>query len=118
MSGIETAELNFLLDRAGAVIAFQEKDQSWAGALAFSSEEKARRFIETSRVEVSEIATLATDDEEGIAGLIAVLKKRPIRYLLLDLDYRTGECQQVDFEGARLGRAVARQFAPKHKNES
>ncbi len=118
MSGLETAELHFLLDRAGAVIAFQEKDQSWAGALAFSSQENARRFIEISRVEVSEIATLATDDQEGIAGLIAALKQRPIRYLLLDLDYRTGECRQVDFEGARLGRAVARQFTAKDRERS
>jgi len=67
-----------VLDRAGAVIAFQEKDQSWAGALAFSSEENARRFIETSRVEVSEIATLATDDQEGIAGLIAARLGRSV----------------------------------------
>jgi hypothetical protein len=104
------AELHFLLDRAGAVIAFQEKEQSWAGALAFSNEETARRFIAASRVEVAEIASIAADDQEGIAGLIAALKKRPIRYLLLDLDYRTGACRQVEFEGNRLGKSLARQF--------
>lgn len=113
MSAIPAAELHFLLDRSGAVIAFQQKDESWAGALAFSTEEHARRFIAASRVDAAEIAAIATDDHEAIAALLAALKKRPIRYLLLDLDYRTGQCQQVEFAGARLGRAVARQFEPK-----
>ena len=44
MKALALKELHFLLDAGGALIAFQEKDQSWAGALVFSSEELARKF--------------------------------------------------------------------------
>jgi hypothetical protein len=110
VNSLDCRELNFLLDREGGIIAFQEKEQSWAGALVFSSEELAHRFIAASRLEVAEVAAVASDDHESIAGLITAMKKRPIRYLLLDLDYRTGECRQVDFDGARLGVVTPRQF--------
>lgn len=110
MSSLDSAELNFLLDGAGAIIAFQEKDQSWAGALAFSSEALARGFIAASHLEVAEVATVDVADRESIAALITALKKRPIRYLLLDLDYHTGACRQVDFDGASLGAVTSRQF--------
>lgn len=111
MSAEDYGELYFLLDRAGAIIAFQEKEQSWAGALAFSSELLAQDFIAASRLAVHEIATLDSGDREGVAGLVRALKKRPVRYLLLDLDYRIGGCQQIDFEGDGLGRASVRTFA-------
>jgi hypothetical protein len=110
-------ELYFLLDAGGALIAFQEKDQSWAGALVFSSEELARRFVELSHLDVAEIAALATDDRESIAALIAAMKRRPIRYALLDLDYHTGLCQQIDFEGDAFGKATERQFVATHQHE-
>ena len=77
MSTLECAELNFLLDRDGSIIAFQERDQSWAGALAFSSEELARRFVATSRLEVAEVAAVALDDHTSLNALITALKKRP-----------------------------------------
>jgi hypothetical protein len=109
-------ELHFLLDADGALIAFQEKDQSWAGALAFSSEDFARRFIELSNLDVAEIASLATDDRESIAALIAAMKRRPIRYALLDLDYHTGLCKQIDFEGDAFGTATERQFVAAHRH--
>jgi hypothetical protein len=117
VSALECAELNFLVDRAGAIIAFQEKDQSWAGALAFSSEDNARRFVATSHLEVAEIATIATDDRENVAALISALKKRPIRYLLLDLDYHTGTCHQVDFESESFGTSRPRQFQALHPHD-
>jgi hypothetical protein len=107
---VDCAELNFLLDAAGAIIAFQEKNQSWAGALAFSSEAAARRFIAASHLEVAEVAALAVDDQAAVAALIAAMKKRPIRYVLLDLDYQSGGCRQVDFDGARFGAVTPRQF--------
>ena len=110
MSTLDCAELNFLLDRAGSIIAFQEKDQSWAGALAFSSEELARRFVTTSNLEVAEVAAVALDDRASLTALITALKKRPIRYLLLDLDYATGACRQIDFAGDALGAVKSRQF--------
>ena len=114
MKQLDCAELNFLLDAAGAVIAFQEKNQSWAGALAFSSEAAARRFIAASHLEVAELVTIAVEDQASVAALIAAMKKRPIRYLLLDLDYQSGGCRQVDFDGARLGAVTPRQFVAAH----
>ena len=114
MSTLECAELNFLLDREGAIIAFQEKDASWAGALAFSSEENARRFVAISQLEVAEVAAVALDDRGSVAALVTALKRRPIRYLLLDLDYHTGACRQVDFAGDDLGVVSARQFSANH----
>jgi len=117
VNALDCDELNFLLDREGAIIAFQEKEQSWAGALVFSSEALARRFITASRLEVAEVAAVASNDRESIAALIAAMKKRPIRYLLLDLDYHSGACRQVDFDGANLGAVTARQFTAAHQHD-
>ena len=103
-------ELYFLLDADGAIVAYQEKEQSWAGALAFSSEEKARNFLRASHLEVAEIVAIDAEDHPNLRALIATLKRRPIRYLLLDLDYQTGTCRQVDFEGDAIGAIRDRQF--------
>jgi hypothetical protein len=111
---LDCSEIHFLLDSGGAIIAFQEKDQSWAGALAFSSEENARQFARQSRLEVAEIAAIAVDDRDSIAGLITALKRRPIRYVLLDLDYHSGKCRQVDFDGESFGAVNERQFSADH----
>lgn len=116
MSALDLKELHFLLDGDGALIAFQENEQSWAGALAFSSEELARNFISFSHLDVAEIASLATDDRDSIAALIAALKRRPIRYALLDLDYHSGHCTQLDFEGEGFGAATERQFVAAHRH--
>ncbi len=116
MNALACGELHFLLDSEGAIIAYQEKDQSWAGALAFSSEESAREFARLSRLDAAEIAAVATDDRASIAALIAALKRRPIRYLLLDLDYHTGKCRQVDFDGDALGATRERQFTAAHQH--
>jgi hypothetical protein len=111
-------ELHFLLDGDGALIAFQEKDHSWAGALAFSSEAAARRFADQSRLEAAEIAAIDTADQASVAALIGTLKRRPIRYLLLDLDYQNGQCRQVDFEGDSFGKITSRQFTAPAANPS
>lgn len=116
MKSLALKDLHFLLDAEGALIAFQEKDQSWAGALVFSSEDRARRFIELSHLDVAEIASLAVDDRESIGALIAAMKRRPIRYALLDLDYHTGACKQIDFEGDAFGGATERQFVAAHRH--
>lgn len=116
MSAPTFSELHFLLDAAGALIAFQEKDQSWAGVLAFSSDAGAHRFVGQSRLEVAEIVTMAGDDRAGIAALIAALKRRPIRFLLLDLEYSSGHCRQVDFEGDGFGAIKERQFDAAHRH--
>lgn len=99
-----------MLDQDGAIIAYQEREQPWAGALAFSNEESARNFLRVSHVEAAEIVAVGTNDQPNLRTLIAALKRRPIRYLLLDLDYRTGSCRQVEFEGDGLGATHERHF--------
>ena len=82
------SEIYFLLDGAGSLVVYQEKDTSWLGVLAFSSEANAREFVAASKLEVSDVVAIAASDTESIAGLIAQVKKRLVRNLLLDLDYR------------------------------
>ncbi len=108
-------EIYFLLDGAGSLVVYQEKDTSWLGVLAFSSEANARAFVEASKLDVSDVAAIAASDAESIAGLIAQVKKRMVRNLLLDLNYITGECAMVEFEGDRLGSTRIWRFEPKHK---
>jgi hypothetical protein len=103
-------ELHLLLDSAGALIVFQEKGATWAGVLAFSSEDKAREFCRTSNLDAAEVAAISADDTQAVATLIASIKRRAIRNVLLDLDYKTGACTQIDFEGDSFGNAVPRQF--------
>ncbi len=117
MSAIAGKELFFLLDRAGALIVYQEKGASWAGLLAFSSEAKAEEFRRASNLDVAEVAAIVADDRDAVARLIAAVKPRAVRNLLLDLDYRTGHCTEVAFEGDRLGASRERQFTPAHQHE-
>lgn len=113
MSPPADKELHFLLDDAGALIAYQETGASWAGVLAFSSEDRAREFARTANLAAAEIAAIATGDPAAVAALVRSVKPRAIRNLLLDLDYATGRCTQVEFEGDALGAAAPRQFTPR-----
>ena len=112
MSSSLPNEIHLLLDSAGALIVFQEKGASWAGVLAFSSEDKAREFCRVSNLDAAEVAAISTADRDAVATLIASIKRRAIRNLLLDLDYKTGACTQIDFDGDSLGAASPRQFTP------
>ena len=105
-------EIHLLLDSAGALIVFQEKGASWAGVLAFSSEDKARDFCRVSNLDAAEIAAISTADPDAVATLIASIKRRAIRNVLLDLDYKTGACTQIDFDGDSFGDSAPRQFTP------
>jgi hypothetical protein len=105
-------ELHLLLDSSGALIVFQEKGATWAGVIAFSSEDRAREFCRTSNLDAAEVAALSTEDPQAVAGLIASIKRRAIRNLLLDLDYKTGACTQIDFDGDSFGDVAPRQFTP------
>ncbi|HUA32213.1 MAG TPA: hypothetical protein VMA09_01305 [Candidatus Binataceae bacterium] len=107
-------ELHFLLDEDGALVAFQEKTASWMSVLAFSSEDKAREFLASSGSKASEIVSLASNDAASIAQLIRSVKQRAIRNLLLDLDYQSGKCWRIEFDGDRLGEASEHQFAANH----
>jgi hypothetical protein len=109
-------EIHFLLDGGGSIVVYQEKDTSWLGVLAFSSEANARAFVEASKLQVSDIVAIAASDAASIAALIAQVKKRMVRNLLLDLDYASGECTVVEFEGDRLGPTRSWRFEPRHKS--
>ena len=113
MSAPDSKELHFLLDRDGRLIVYEEKDTAWAGLLAFSSEERAREFVSASKLDVGELASIPASDRESIAALVREVKRRAARFLLLDLDYRTGNCVQVEFEGEGLGQSRERQFTPR-----
>ena len=105
-------EIHLLLDDKGALIVFQENGASWGGVLAFSSDERAREFCRQSNLDAAEIGAIATGDAEAVATLVKSIKRRAIRNILLDLDYKTGVCLQVEFDGDALGPAASRQFTP------
>ena len=109
-------EIYFLLDGAGSLVVYQEKDTSWLGVLAFSSEAHARAFVDASKLEVSDVVAIAASDSPSIAGLIAQVKKRLVRNLLLDLNYANGECTIIEFEGDRFGATREWRFEPRHKS--
>ncbi|MGH7814189.1 MAG: hypothetical protein ACREQI_09330 [Candidatus Binataceae bacterium] len=113
MASISNSELFLLLDAQGGLIAFQETGAPWAGMLAFSSEELAREFVRKSGIKAAEIAAIATDDPGAVAAIVSAAKRLTIRNLLLDLDYKTGACTEIEFEGDGLGAARPRQFTPK-----
>jgi hypothetical protein len=106
-------ELHFLLGQDGSLAVYQEKDTSWVGVPAFSSEEKAREFIRASNLEAAQIASIRSDDAESLAELVRSVKKRAVRNLLLDLDYRSGKCVIIEFIGDALGPRREWQFTPK-----
>jgi len=112
VSALQHNELHFLLDQRGSLIVYQENTASWVGALAFSSEERARQFLRDSKLDASEIAAIDTGDPDALAALIGSLKPRAVRNLLLDLDYRTGHCTRIEFDGVGLGAPLEHQFKP------
>ncbi|MGH7906896.1 MAG: hypothetical protein ACREP6_09730 [Candidatus Binataceae bacterium] len=112
MSALPPKDLHFLLDAESALVVFQEKDASWAAVLAFSSEDLAQGFLAASCLEAHEIAAIDTGDAASVAALVAGIKRRAIRHMLLDLDYRTGRCKQVEFEGDGFGEIRERQLSP------
>lgn len=117
MSALTVKELHLLLDSAGALIVYQEDGTHWSGVLGFSSQQRAREFVATSRLEVAEIAAIDPADPVQASSLVNALKQRTVRYLLLDLDWRSGECLQVEFEGDSFGAARDRRFTPHQHHE-
>lgn len=112
MSAIPASELHLVLDAAGSLVAYQEEGTSWAAVLGFSSETRARRFVAASGLDASEIATIDPADPEQVASLVNAAKRRAMRYLLLDLDWKSGECRQVEFDADGFGEVSERRFAP------
>lgn len=114
MNPAHLKELYFLLDR-GSLVVYREKDASWVGVLAFSSEQKAHDFLAASKLEASEIAAVSTADLDSLGRLISQVKRCAAKNLLLDLNWSTGQCVVVEFEGERLGRARQWQFKPRSR---
>jgi hypothetical protein len=112
LSALPAKQLNLLLDAAGALIVYQQKGTYWAGVLGFSSHERAREFVGASNLDVAEIGVIDPADPAQVGSLVESVKRRAIRYLLLDLDWRTGQCLQVDFEGDGFGASREYRFAP------
>jgi hypothetical protein len=104
-------DLYFLLDRNGALVAYRENVAPWAAVVAFSSEAEASRFCRDSGCE-AEIVAVARGDEASLRSMIGQMKTRGIRYLLLDLDYRRGNCTRYEFEGDWFGPSRPHQFRP------
>lgn len=113
MSEALPSEIFVLLDSRGALIVFEEKAASWVGVLAFSNQDNAIAFIKASRLDAHEIAAIDTADADSIAALIASVKRRSARHLILDLDFATGGHIQVEFEGNTFGESRARQMEPR-----
>jgi hypothetical protein len=105
--------LHLMLDRAGALIAFQESHASWLELPVFSSTERALQFMRASATEAAEIAEIDVNDPGAVRALVSSLKRRGIRHLLLDLDYRTGEYIEIDLEGEGFGRVRERRLEPR-----
>ncbi len=116
MSGPALTELHLLIGADGALVAYQEKEKAWAGVLGFSTEERAREFCRASGLRNPEIATLDPHDRQSIAQLIREMKTRAIRFMLLNLDYSTGSCERVEFEGDNLGAPSEYQLTPPHSH--
>jgi hypothetical protein len=105
-------DLYFLLDRAGALVAYRENVAPWAGVVAFTSEAAAAKFCRDSASEGCEIAAVAAGDDPSLRAIIGQVKSRGIRYLLIDLDYRRGDCIRYEFEGDWFGPSKPHQFRP------
>jgi len=105
-------DLHFLLDRDGALVAYRENIAPWAGVVAFTSEAAARKFCRDSAGQDWEIAAVASGDDASLSSIIKQMKSRGIRHLLLDLDYRRGDCTRYEFEGDWLGSSKPHQFRP------
>jgi hypothetical protein len=112
MSDFPGGELYFLLDRGGGLVAYRENVAPWAGVVAFTSEDKALAFNRESACEGCEVVAVAASDEPSLRSIINQVKSRGIRYLLLDLDYRRGDCIRYEFEGDWLGSFKPHQFRP------
>jgi hypothetical protein len=112
LSTLAAKELHLLLDSTGALIVYQEESTHWAGVLGFSSEARAREFVAQSHLEVAETGAIDPTDPAQVASLVNAVKPRAVRYLLLDLDWRSGECVQVEFEGSSFGGSRAHRFTP------
>jgi hypothetical protein len=113
LSAFPPKELHLLLDSSGALIVYQEEGAHWAGVLAFSSASRATEFVAASNLEAAETGVIDPGEISQVSSLIQAVKPRAVRYLLLDLDWRTGECVQVDFEGNSWGAARECRFTPR-----
>jgi hypothetical protein len=110
VTAVPWSRLYFISDSGSGLIAFQETRSAWAGVLAFSDQSRAEKFRSERALKETEIVGIDTSDTDSIAALIAKVKKRSVRCLMIDLDYKTGCYSQVEFVGDRLGDVSQRQL--------
>jgi hypothetical protein len=117
-SAFEYSELCFLADESGSLIGYQETGASWTSLLAFSSEQKALQFRRDSGLSKCAVLALDLSDTSNLQALIAQVKRRAVRSLLLDLDFHSGRCSEVGFIGKSLTAPIDRQLTPRTANLS
>ena len=110
MTAVSWPRLYFISDSSSGLVAFQETRSAWAGVLAFSDVARAEQFRSERALKETEIVGIETSDTGSIAALIAKVKKRSVRCLMVDLDYKTGRYSQIEFVGDRLGDVSERQL--------
>lgn len=110
MGAPECPQLHLVLDRDGAVMAFRESLMPWAGMVAFTSEAGALKFCRDSGIAGAQVAAVDMSDEASLRALIAQVKPKGIRHLLLDLDYKDGSCVQYEFEADWFGASRPHRF--------
>ncbi len=112
-AAFDSGELCFLADGSGSLIGYQETSASWTNLLAFSSEQRALQFRRDSGLSKCAVVALDLADAASLGALIAQVKRRAVRSLLVDLDYHTGRCREVGFAGQSLAAPTERQLAPR-----
>ena len=112
MAEFSPTELHFLLRPDGSLVAYQEEASSWAAVVAFSSIDLAATFCRDSGINDAQIAAIDPDDSQSIAALVGQIKKRAIRFILLDLNYRSGRGVRIQLEADHLGAHSDYQVTP------
>ncbi len=115
---MDRGELCFLADEAGALIAYQETGASWTSLLAFSDEEKALEFRRRGGLVNCAVVAIDLADEASVRALITQVKRRAVRSLLLDLNFDSGHCQEVELIGQAFANPTERRLAPKARGSS
>jgi hypothetical protein len=112
MADFPTTELHFLLRPDGSLVAYREDGSSWAAIVAFSSADLASTFCRDSGINDAQIAAVDPTDSQSIAALVGQIKMSAIRFILLDLDYRSGRSVRIQLEADRLGERSDYQVTP------
>jgi hypothetical protein len=116
MADFPTSELHFLLRPDGSLVAYQEDGAAWAAVVAFSTDDLARNFCRDSGLTGAQIAAIDPNDSQSVAALVRQIKMSAIRFIFLDLDYRSGHATRIQLESDRLGARSDYQVTPARRD--